>query len=259
MKNSVLSLFKKIFLFAVLFSILTFPSYAQELNGAANSVVISGGNPTEGSIISLKENGYKISNIAYDSNIYGVVTESPAIYLGDPADTASKPVVTSGTVSVLVSSQNGDIKTNDFITSSAVPGVGQKADKSGMVLGTALEDYSNTDTAASGKILVDFNPHFNTGSSNTKAGIVELIRSASDPTVFTQLTSLRYILASLIVVISFAVGFIYFGRVARSGVEALGRNPLAGRAIQFGIVFNLILMVAIMLVGLTIAYFILVL
>jgi F0F1-type ATP synthase membrane subunit c/vacuolar-type H+-ATPase subunit K len=58
---------------------------------------------------------------------------------------------------------------------------------------------------------------------------------------------------------SVVTGFIYFGKVARSGVEALGRNPLAARLIQFGIFINLLLTFGIMLLGGVIAYVIIIL
>ena len=63
----------------------------------------------------------------------------------------------------------------------------------------------------------------------------------------------------LIVLITFALGIWYFGRVARSGVEAIGRNPLATRAIQLGVILNLLLTLVILLVGIALAYLILVL
>jgi F0F1-type ATP synthase membrane subunit c/vacuolar-type H+-ATPase subunit K len=53
------------------------------------------------------------------------------------------------------------------------------------------------------------------------------------------------------------LGFVFFGRVVARGVEAMGRNPLAGSLIAVSVVFNLILTVVIMLVGLGIAYLIL--
>jgi hypothetical protein len=72
------------------------------------------------------------------------------------------------------------------------------------------------------------------------------------------LASLRYLLAIIVAVMAFGLGFVYFGRVAKGGVEALGRNPLAGRAIQLSVLMNLILTVAIMVGGLVLAYIILI-
>jgi len=62
-----------------------------------------------------------------------------------------------------------------------------------------------------------------------------------------------------IVLISFTIGFVYFGRVTTRGVEALGRNPLASRTIQLNLALNLAFMIVIILVGLGIGYLILIL
>jgi len=72
------------------------------------------------------------------------------------------------------------------------------------------------------------------------------------------LASLRYLLAILVAMTSFILGFVYFGRVAKGGVEAIGRNPLARRAIQIGGALNLVLTLSIMAGGIVLAYVILI-
>jgi hypothetical protein len=250
-----------IFSLLILGSLLPSSVYAQNMSvGTAYSTLIIDDSVKDGTIIVATPNGYRISSSAYDSNVYGVYTESPSVYLQNTDDKQAKPVTTSGKVSVLVSSINGNIKKNDMITTSTIPGVGQKADKNGMVLGTALENYSSSDKKAAGKILVAVNPHFTGSFSGVKTNLLEAIRNASDPTILSQAgTSIRYLLAVGIILISFAIGFAYFGRVTSSGVEALGRNPLASRMIQFNIIINLILMVVIIGAGFGIGYLILVL
>jgi F0F1-type ATP synthase membrane subunit c/vacuolar-type H+-ATPase subunit K len=52
---------------------------------------------------------------------------------------------------------------------------------------------------------------------------------------------------------------IYFGKASRAGIEAVGRNPLAKRVIQLTVVMNIVLTIVIVLVGLAIAYLILIL
>jgi len=233
--------------------------YAQDTSvGTSISIPIVNSDVKDGNIITSTPNGYELTTIAYDSNIYGVYTEFPSIFLENMDDPLTKPVIASGKANILVSSINGDIKENDLITSSAIPGVGQKATRNGMILGTALQDYSNSDQEATGKILVAVNPHFNAAFTDSKTNIWETLRSA-DPSALTQLTSLRYLLAAGIVLISLAIGFIYFGRVTSRGVEALGRNPLASRTIQLNLFLNLIMMIVIILVGLGIGYMILIL
>ena len=224
-----------IFLLALPFQIFA----AENPSGIAISVTIVDKEAKDGNIIVRTKNGYALSKIAYDTNIYGVLTESPSLYLQNTETAGVKPVLTSGKAYVLVTAINGKISKNDYITSSTIPGVGQKADKDGRIVGTALEGYTNQNPKAVGKILIAVNPNFSSPGS--------------------QLTSFRYILAAIIAILSFVIGFVYFGRIARTGVEALGRNPLASKTIQINIVINLFLMVIIILTGLGLAYLILIL
>jgi len=248
------------FLFVLLGALSPLSVYAQNMSvGTAISITIIDKNIADGDIIASTPKGYGMTATAYDTNVYGVYTESPSIFLQNTDDVQAKPVITSGKASVLVSSINGNIKKNDFITTSTILGVGQKATRNGMVLGTALEDYASSNQKTTGKITVTINPHFNSSFADNKTNVLEVLRNASDPTTLTQQTSLRYVVAAGIVLISFGIGFMYFGRVTSKGVEALGRNPLASRMIQLNLVLNLVLMVVIIAVGLGIGYMILVL
>ena len=248
------------FSFFIFLFILPFQAQSAETaSGVAVSVTIIDKNAKDGNIIVQTSKGYALSRNPYEATIYGVLTENPALYLQNTETAGVKPVLTSGKAFVFVSTKNGKISKNDFVTSSAIAGVGQKADKNGRILGTALEDYNNSNQNATGKILVAVNPNFNTSFGNGRANLIEVLRNAADFSALSQLTSLRYILAALIAIISFIIGFVYFGRIARSGIEALGRNPLASRTIQFNIILNLFLMVVIILVGLGLAYLILIL
>lgn len=257
MKHTALITLFGLFILAFFSPIL---AYAQNTSaGTAVSIPITDKNAKDGNIIISTPRGFGLSSTTYDTNMYGVLTEFPAFYLQNQSDATLKPVTSSGKVYVLVSSINGNIKKNDFITTSTIAGVGQKATRNGMILGTALEDYNNSNQKITAKILVAVNPHFNASFADTKTNVLEVLRNASDPTTLTQATSLRYVVAAGIVLASFAIGFIYFGRVTSSGVEALGRNPLASRTIQMSLVFNLVLMIVIILVGLGIGYMILIL
>ena len=248
-----------ILLFIAIFPIVTATRAQSTSSGTSISITIRDKNAKDGNIISQTSNGYDLSKIAYDPNIFGVVTENPSVYLENTEIPDSKPVATWGKAYVLVSAINGNIVKNDFVTSSTIAGVGQKADRNGKILGTALEDYSNSNPNAVGKIMVAINTDYATSLGNARTNLIETLKSAADFSPLSQLTSLRYILAAAVALLAFATGFVYFGRIARSGIEALGRNPLASRTIQLNIIFNLVLMVVIILVGLALAYLILVL
>ena len=168
-------------------------------------------------------------------------------------------VVSGGEAFVKVSTVNGDIVKGDFVTSSEISGVAQKADRSGQVIGVALQDYSAESPDIVDDILVQLDIRAKMIASNVRVNLIEALRSGTQAPFMTPLTSLRYILAALVTAGSFVIGFASFGKTSGSGVEALGRNPLAHKTIQRSIVFNLILTAVIMLAGLTLAYLILVL
>jgi len=104
------------------------------------------------------------ASTAYDSRIIGIVSTSPYDRFGEAVrnSTSSTAVIALiGRVPTKVSDTNGAIKAGDLITSSDIKGVGMKATKPGMVVGTALEDMSGaTDT-----ILVFVNPMWYSGGA----------------------------------------------------------------------------------------------
>uniref|UniRef100_A0A7C4TKJ8 Uncharacterized protein n=1 Tax=candidate division WWE3 bacterium TaxID=2053526 RepID=A0A7C4TKJ8_UNCKA len=241
---------------------ITFPvAYAQDFTtGLAESIFVEAGRSVvSGDIVSLKNNRFELSSKPYDSSMYGVITDNPALVMEDRALEGRSYVAISGEAFVRVTSKNGNISKGDPITSSDLPGVGQRSTLSGQIIGVALQDYSSDDPNQVKEILisVDIRPYVVEG--NVKVNLIEALRSGAQAPFLTPLTSLRYVLAALVTAGSFILGFAAFGKTSGSGVEALGRNPLASKEIQRSVVFNMLLTVAIMLSGLALAYFILVL
>lgn len=243
-----------------LFFIVGSPAAASELsNGTAIGVTINGQNVTDGDIISATPNGYKKTASPYDPQIFGVVSTKPAVYLSDTASPNDVPIISVGQVRVKVSSQNGNIKKGDFITSSEVAGVGQKATDNGFILGTADQDYSNNDTSKVGLILVTLHPHFAKLSNDITRNILQSFNLGFEAARSTPLGFVRYVVAGAITLLSFFFGFRFFARSSNRGVEAIGRNPLAKQAILLSVFINSMVTIAIMFFGVAIAYLILVL
>lgn len=228
--------------------------------GVAVSINISDSNVKDGNIVASSSKGYRLSSTAYDPAVIGVISDSPALDIQNTSRSPStRELIASGNAYVLVSSANGSINKNDYISSSTTPGVGQKASIDGYILGTALESYSSSNPKATGKILVNVNPHYNASFIQSKVNLVDSVKTAIGSPFLSPLTTLRYLLAAAIALLAFIMGFVYFGRVVRTGVEALGRNPLAEKSILIGIIFNLVTTIVIMGIGMGIAYLILVL
>ncbi|KKU02758.1 MAG: hypothetical protein UY06_C0044G0003 [Candidatus Amesbacteria bacterium GW2011_GWA2_47_70] len=245
------------FLLLVLFLIAAAPVRAQSVGQGVAVAISVTGEVVDGDVVCSYVGEIKRCNTAYDGNIYGVYVAEPALALENLSLTNAKTIATSGKAYVRVNEAGGQIKKGDYVTSSAIPGVGQKAAKSGYVIGTALED---ADAGADSKIMVAIGAKQAFVTLQNKGGnLLETIKDAILAPTLTPLASLRYVLAATIASAAFILGFWYFGRVAKSGVEAVGRNPLAGRLIQFNVILNLLLTVLIMGSGLLIAYLILVL
>mgnify|MGYP001559908616 FL=1 len=220
-------------------------------SGVAVSVDLPSG-ITDGSIVCSSSAGSVLCNTEYDPTVMGVYTQNPAVLLENTSLLSGKPVISTGKVYVRF---NGSIKKGDYITTSKDPGVGQKATHNGYILGSALEDFNGP----SGKVLVALGMRPATLYSGVAENLWEALRQGLSSLYLTPLSALRYAMAMIITLIAFVLGFVYFGRVAKSGVEAVGRNPLAGRTIELTVIFNVILTGVIMASGLLLAYFILVL
>lgn len=208
----------------------------------------------------------------YDPKIFGVIEDSPLVAYRRQ-DNTGLPVLRNGTAEINVTTINGPIKTGDFITSSSMPGKGEKAENSGYIIGVALQDFGDADGEAAtytppgegqqgrqiriGKINAAIKIEF--AELNTARNANRLLDSVNaaffkntqNPEQFVNI--IRYILAGFAVILSFLVGFFTLARSIPKSIEALGRNPLARATIQFGIILNIVFTVAMALVGIVAA------
>ncbi len=88
-----------------------------------------------------------------DRKLLGAISESPGLVMGENGHYNSQPIALSGRVPVKVNNNGGKIRKGDPITSSDVPGVGQRAKNPGKIIGTAMEDLASEE----GKIMVAIN------------------------------------------------------------------------------------------------------
>lgn len=225
--------------------------------GVAHMVEMKDKNVKDGLLVSTSEKGAILTNIPYDSQIAGVVSRDAAIILSSTGSTTGVPVISTGTVYVYVSSREGNIIKGDLLTSSTIPGVATKANDAGYVLGTALEPYSNKDPKATEKIAVNLDLHYFNAKPSFPGTLSDLLKFVLLPTKVGPSPIYKYVVAALVVLGSMVLGFMTFGRAAAKGVEALGRNPSASRIIHLGIIFNVVIVAAIALAGLVVAFLIL--
>lgn len=230
-------------------------------SGVAMSVNISDKNVQNGDIVSLTSKGYALCNTPYDPNVFGVVSTNPAVSFEKIPPAGAYPVISFGKVYTRVTTQNGNIKVKDLITSSAIPGVGQKSTADGFIIGSALENLENSDPKQVSLILINLKPQYNLAVVSSSRGInlLKTIKLTTASAFLSPLTSLRYLLAVLVTATSFGLGFLYYGKSVKTGITALGRNPLASKTISAGVIFAVFLTTLIIGGGLFLAYLILVL
>lgn len=232
---------------------------AEEISyGVAQYVAIDDTDVKDGQIVTSSKQGFHISAKEYDDSIYGVVAKKPAITFIESGNNDNKQqVVTSGTAQLLVNGENGPIYKGDPITSSKVKGVGMKAKRPGVIIGTALENYNPSNPTSVDRVNIRIDVRFYSMDVATSSLIdvfkLSMFSAANEqPPVF-----FKYFTAGFTIMGSILLGFYFFGRVAAKGIEALGRNPLASRMIQIGIIINVIITIATIVCGLIIAIVIL--
>jgi len=248
-----------IFLVVVIIAVVAAPKTLAQINsqGVAVSMPVVGETFNGAVVCADTSNVYSLCARGYDPNMSGVVVTSPSISF-NTGGSSGVSVISNGNALVAVTSANGNIKKGDYITSSKTPGVGELAKKSGYVLGTALEDWSSTDINSKGLVLINITTRPAVLTNGAGNNLVQLMQEGVNGAFESPLAALRYVVAGILVVLSFIFGFMHFGKMAKSGVEALGRNPLAAKTIQFGIVLNVVIAIVIMGVGLGISYLVLV-
>jgi hypothetical protein len=252
---------KKIFVIVFLLFVFIVKSISAQIDssGVSISVTINDSDVENGAVICSSAEGYKKCSGEYYQGVLGIVTDNPAAAFEVEGDSDVRLVLREGNANVRVSSIGGNISEGDYLTTSDTSGVAQKAERNGYVIGTALASYEFDNPDNVGKVLVSVDIHYSTSVSIKDENVLETIRKAFEAPTLAPLASLRYLLAFLIAIISFVLGFVYFGKVIRTGIEAMGRNPLASKMIQINILLNVFITVVIILGGLGIAYLILVL
>lgn len=108
----------------------------------------------------------------YQSSVLGVVSTEPGFVAGGYT-AESYPIALVGRVPVRVSTENGAIRTGDFLTAASIPGYAMRATQAGRVIGKALEDFKPGDDASC--------PSQGLGNlSTTKCGSVMLFVNLTD-------------------------------------------------------------------------------
>ncbi|MFC1700505.1 hypothetical protein ACFLZ4_02595, partial [Patescibacteria group bacterium] len=190
----------------------------------AVSIPFPDGVGTGGDIVSYSGGEYALSATPYDPTMVGVIVIDPEVALEDRNLTTSQYISSYGEVLVNV---KGEVGEGDYMTSSDTPGVGMRAEESGAILGTALEEFVPANSDDIGQIYVLLGIKTGFGGKTLSKNLFDTLKNSIASPFMTPIEALRYLLAIAVVFASFVIGFGNFGKITGSSVEALGRNPLA--------------------------------
>lgn len=232
-----------------------------------------------GMIVRLKANdGTKVEPLSTQDakSMLGVIVASSAapVSLSTPANSNQVFVATTGQYAVLVSSEDGKINVGDYITISSLNGVGMKADGGQqVVLGKALQAFdgktnidgttaigtpSGQQTVGFGRILVDIdvahNPLYHPVAVS---GVPNFLVKATQVVTDKPVGALRIYASLVVVVMSLIIATIIIFTGVRSGMIAIGRNPLAKRTILRSLIQVTIISLIIFIIGLIAVYLLL--
>jgi hypothetical protein len=181
-------------------------------------------------------------------------------------------VATSGSVSVNVTTINGDIKAGDQLTASPISGFAMKATSAGKVIGRALADFSRSTNGAqirtvndtsskpvevgAGQIAMTIEISDWAGPSGTQNVFVENLRSFGGQVAGKQVSASNAVIAAMILSVGVLVsGIVLFSSVSAS-MHSLGRNPLSHKIIRRSLTQVILIVVVLLSVSVAVAYLI---
>lgn len=208
-----------------------------------------------GMIVWLKEgDNTKAQALSPDEmeKMHGVVVNAndAAATLSD-LSTEKVFVATQGRYEILVSSQNGDIREGDFITLSAIKGVGMKAgDTQAFVAGRALAGFDASSRAVSttkikdsdgverdvriGRVQAEINIGRNPLLKGKEANLPGFLQRASEAIAGKPVDANRVYIGMVVFMLTTIIsGSLLYGGV-RSGIISIGRNPFSKKMIIRG-------------------------
>ncbi len=233
----------------------------------------------KGMIVRLTSNdGQKVEALtqADGAQMLGVVVSSSdaPVSLSNIGAEDQVFVATYGRYDVLLGDQNGAVKTGDLVAISSLAGVGMRADsKQELIVGKALQGFdgkSNSEgkmeletsegkrTVNLGRVQVEIavahNPMY---QKDTPAGVPKFLSKIVQAVTDRPVTAFRiYASVAIMLVCVIVAGSVLFAGV-RSGMIAVGRNPLAKHSIAKNLVQVTLMSLIVFVIGIIGVYLLL--
>lgn len=231
----------------------------------AHTLAILDPEAADGDIVSLTGTDQTLerSKVSYDERMYGVLVANPVMVY---RTLDSLPVTRTGEAYINVTTISGPIAVGDYITSSPIPGKGQKAPEiSGYMVGVSLMAFDGSSgqpvehegksyQMGKIKIAVGIGPA-SPVVIKAAGGVLGTLKQIIAAVLFNISVSkdlekiLRYIIAAAVATAITYTGYRAFGVNITKGIEAIGRNPLAKVTIQSMIIVNVVMLLLVSLGG----------
>lgn len=232
-----------------------------------------------GTIVQLvKDSASKVTPASSKNpnQMYGVTVDPHqlSVTVSDASLPNEAYVAANGTFNVLVSTQAGTIKSGDYITISAIDGVGMQAgDEKVTVFGraaagfdgktnslgsTTLKDSNGaTKQVQLGTVPVAINIQRNPNDKSTKANLPPALQRLGQAIAEKPIGPMRIYLSIAITGLSIIVALVTLYAGIRNSIIAIGRNPLSKKTILRGLVEVILASFLILIIGLFAVYLLL--
>lgn len=260
-------------------AVLVVPAYATTYGGGDVQRYSADAALQNGTIVQLSDPDKQIvsraSQIQVDA-MFGVVIDPSQLSLrmADESRANEIHVASSGTYNTLVSTQAGAISSGDYVTLSAVSGVGMKAgagdktvfgravgafDGKGVTLGTTTIKKTNGDEkrVTLGVVPVTIDVQRNPHEKSTKVKVPEQLERLGQAVAEKEVDPIRIYLSMFIAAVSLitAIAVVYSG--VRSSVISIGRNPMSKKSIFRALLEIILTSFLILIIGLFAVYLLL--
>ncbi len=224
-----------------------------------------------GSLVSLIANSsdsVEAATTEKANNLLGVVVSGQSSSLALGRGTSGEvQVATGGSVTVIASDINGEIKEGDQVTASPIAGIGMRVNTNSKVIGVAQADMTTTteqtvDVNGSEKkvklgsvpVLINVSYHYQTPE---KTIIPTAIQNVANAVAGRSVKPLPVILSAVIFIVMLVVVMIIIFAMIRSSIISVGRNPLAQSAVYRDVIQLSAVIIVIVAASIVTIYFIL--
>lgn len=187
-----------------------------------------------GQVVALSlsdKSAVELAPAANSARIYGVVVDQNAAPVSISQPSHKVFVATGGVYPVFVSTENGSVNNNDYLSMSSSDGTAAKSkgDQT-YIVGRAAQNFNGT----VGKIAVLLTPGRDPrlGEDTT---VPTLLRRLTEAIAGKPLSASRIYAALVIFIVTAAIAFGLLWVGVRSGMIAIGRNPLSKHSIMQGL------------------------